>query len=88
MRFLKSLLAFGLGAASLLYLLNPTAGVDLIPDVLPGVGNIDEATATLILLACLRHFGLDLTALGRRRTRNLDADAHGAPPPGDAPRSP
>jgi hypothetical protein len=61
----RSLLKNGLigllGAASLVYLFNPTAGVfEFLPDNLPVVGNVDEATATAILLASLAHFGLDL----------------------------
>jgi len=42
-------------AVSLIYLLNPGAGlIELIPDALPVVGNLDEAAATALLLACLR----------------------------------
>ncbi len=53
---------------SALYLLNPTAGVDLIPDVLPIIGNIDEATAMAVFVACLRYFGYDLSGfLGKRK---------------------
>jgi uncharacterized membrane protein YkvA (DUF1232 family) len=34
-----------------IYLLNPTAGVlELIPDVAPVIGNLDEAGATALLL--------------------------------------
>lgn len=51
-----------LGGVALLYLINPTAGfLELIPDNLPIVGNLDEAAATAILLGVLRHFGFDLT---------------------------
>jgi uncharacterized membrane protein YkvA (DUF1232 family) len=42
-------------AASSLYLVNPGAGVfELLPDNLPGIGNLDEASATLLLVACAR----------------------------------
>ena len=45
----------------LIYLLNPTAGVfELLPDNLPVIGNLDEASAVMLILACLRHFGIDL----------------------------
>lgn len=45
----------------LIYLLNPTAGVfELLPDNLPIIGNLDEASAVMLILACLRHFGIDL----------------------------
>lgn len=52
------------GLLAFLYLLNPTAGVfELIPDNIPLVGNLDEATATMVLLAALRYFGIDLTEM-------------------------
>jgi hypothetical protein len=36
---------------SAIYLINPTAGVlELIPDVAPFIGNLDEAGATALLL--------------------------------------
>jgi len=59
-----------MGVLALLYLLNPGAGVfEVLPDHIPGVGNLDEATAALLLIACLRYFGLDLTRFLRARTR-------------------
>ncbi|MHC4884067.1 MAG: YkvA family protein [Planctomycetota bacterium] len=52
---------------SLIYLLNPSAGfIELIPDNLPVVGNIDEAGATWLIIACLRYLGVDLSALFHR----------------------
>jgi len=39
---------------SVLYIVNPTAGIiELIPDNLPFIGNLDEAAATVLLLKCL-----------------------------------
>jgi hypothetical protein len=39
-----------------IYLLNPTAGVlELIPDVAPGIGNLDEAGAAALLIFGLRY---------------------------------
>lgn len=36
---------------SLVYLINPGAGVfELLPDNIPGIGNLDEATAVAVLL--------------------------------------
>jgi hypothetical protein len=74
---LKSGIVGLLGAMSLIYLLNPTAGVfEFLPDNLPIVGNLDEATATAILLASMAHFGFDLRGLlhrfglGPKRTTN------------------
>ena len=49
-----------------IYLVNPTAGmVELIPDVVPFIGNLDEATATALLLGCLSYFGIELPFLRR-----------------------
>ena len=56
-------LVAGLGVVlGTIYLLNPTAGlVELIPDALPGIGNLDEAGAAALLIFGLRYF------LARRR---------------------
>ncbi len=57
------------GVLSLLYLLNPTLGVfEFIPDNIPFVGNLDEATATMVLIAALRYFGWDVSDLFKKRT--------------------
>lgn len=38
------------------YLLNPTAGfIELIPDNLPIIGNLDEAAATALLIYCVQY---------------------------------
>lgn len=59
-----------MGLLSLVYLFNPSLGVfEIIPDNFPIFGNLDEATATAILLACLRYYGLDLTRWFRRGER-------------------
>ena len=64
---MKSFLVAVAGILSFLYLLNPTFGVfELLPDNIPLVGNVDEATATMVLLGALRYFGMDLTTLFRR----------------------
>lgn len=69
---MKSLFVALAGLFAFLYLLNPTLGVfELLPDNLPLVGNIDDATATMVLLGALRYFGYDLTNLFQRR-RALD----------------
>lgn len=64
---MQRIFVFGMALLSLLYLLNPTAGVfEIIPDNFPFFGNLDEATAATILLACLRYYGWDLTRWLRR----------------------
>lgn len=43
------------------YLVNPTAGVlELIPDVVPVLGNLDEATALALLISGLGYFGVNV----------------------------
>jgi uncharacterized membrane protein YkvA (DUF1232 family) len=40
-----------------IYILNPTFGVfEIIPDNIPYIGNLDEASAVLLILACLKEF--------------------------------
>lgn len=63
---LKSLLVGGFAVLMVIYLLNPLAGIDFLPDNLPIVGNLDEATATAMLLGCLSYFGIDLPWLRRK----------------------
>jgi len=66
---MKSFLVGLAGVLSLLYLLNPTLGVfEFIPDNLPLIGNIDEATATMVLLSVLRYFGWDLADFFKKKT--------------------
>jgi uncharacterized membrane protein YkvA (DUF1232 family) len=48
---MKMLLYLGAVLLGALYILNPTAGVlELIPDNLPFVGNLDEAAATAMVI--------------------------------------
>ena len=38
-----------------IYILNPTFGIfEIIPDNLPYIGNLDEASAVLLILACIK----------------------------------
>ena len=65
---MKSLLVALAGILAFLYLVNPTFGVlEFLPDNIPFVGNVDEATASMVLLAALRYFGIDLTDLFKRK---------------------
>ena len=38
-----------------------------MPDNIPLVGNVDEATASMVHLGALRYFGYDLTDLFKRK---------------------
>jgi hypothetical protein len=67
MRVIRHMLIMGLAACMVLYLVNPTAGIlELLPDNLPLVGNLDEAGATLILLQILAYYGIRLPFSERR----------------------
>ncbi len=76
---MKSIIVACLGIVSLLYLLNIGAGIiELIPDNIPFVGNLDEGGAAMLLLMCLRYFGMDLTKLFEKdpRKKNVTGDKH------------
>ncbi len=66
---MKKLIVVILGLLSTLYIINPGAGVfELIPDNIPFIGNLDEAAAVALLLACLRYFGIELPDIfGRKK---------------------
>jgi hypothetical protein len=54
-----------------LYIFNPGAGIiELLPDQLPIVGNLDEAAMTALFLACLR--GLRQLRRDRKEGRRGD----------------
>ena len=43
---------YAMAIIGVIYLLNPTAGVfELIPDIIPGIGNLDESIAVLMIIA-------------------------------------
>ena len=64
----KTLLVAVIGVIATIYLLNPTAGfIELIPDNIPVLGNLDEAGATAILISCLAYFGIDVTQIIKRK---------------------
>ncbi len=63
-RLVKEMLILALAAIAGIYLLNPTAGLfELIPDVIPFLGNLDEAGAMLILVNTAAYYGLDLSRM-------------------------
>ncbi|HRF81325.1 MAG TPA: DUF1232 domain-containing protein [Flavobacteriales bacterium] len=65
---MKKLFVALAGVLSFIYLVNPTFGVfEFLPDNLPLIGNLDEATATMVLLGALRYFGWDVTDLFVKR---------------------
>ncbi len=70
---MKNIMVALAGLASLIYLINPTAGIiEIIPDNLPIIGNLDEGTAAAVLLAALRYYGVDLTNFLRKGIKEPD----------------
>ncbi|MCZ6512995.1 MAG: DUF1232 domain-containing protein [Nitrospinae bacterium] len=83
---IKNILVLVAGLLSLVYLLNPTAGVfELIPDNLPIVGNLDEAAACAIILAAFRYYGIDLTSFLGRGVKNRSKSSDGKEDPKSPP---
>ncbi len=73
---INSLIVGGLGLISAIYLFNPGAGfIELIPDNIPIIGNLDEAAAVTILISCLAFFGIDIGRLFGRKTETAAKDA-------------
>ncbi len=61
---MKSIFVALVGIFSFVYLINPTAGfIEFLPDNLPFIGNLDEATATAFLLSALGYFGIDVSRI-------------------------
>lgn len=74
-RLLREMFILGLAAVAFIYLINPTAGIiELIPDVVPIIGNLDEAGAVLILVNTLAYYGIDVTRLYGRSDRKTSRE--------------
>ena len=68
---MKGIIVFFSGLIAILYLLNIGLGfIELIPDNIPLVGNLDEAAAVTLLLMCLRYFGMDITRLFQKKSNS------------------
>jgi hypothetical protein len=66
---MKGFIVLCLGLISTMYLLNIGAGfLELIPDNIPLVGNLDEAAAAALLIMCLSYFGIDLANIFKKKT--------------------
>lgn len=60
---MKGIIVFLIGLFALLVLIMPS----VLPDFIPIIGALDEATATAVLIACARYYGWDLSKfLGRK----------------------
>jgi hypothetical protein len=67
-RILREMVILGIAAFLVIYMINPTAGfIELLPDNLPLFGNLDEATATLILLRIAAYYGINVSWLAGKQ---------------------
>ncbi len=74
---MKNFIVAIIGIISAMYLLNVGYGfVELIPDNFPVIGNLDEATATALLLSCLSYFGIDLFNIFKKDSKENQTEAN------------
>jgi hypothetical protein len=67
-RLLKEMVILAVAAIAAIYLVYPSLGFfELIPDAVPLLGSLDEASATLILVGTLRYYGFDISKLYGKR---------------------
>ncbi|MBT7609654.1 MAG: DUF1232 domain-containing protein [Bacteriovoracaceae bacterium] len=63
------------GLIGVIYIFNPTAGfIELIPDNLPIIGNLDEAAAVILVISALRYFGFDVTNIFNKKESSHSPD--------------
>ena len=61
---------------AIFYIINPTAGfIELIPDNIPLIGNLDEAGAVFILISALKYFGFELPNIFKKEEQIKKKDA-------------
>lgn len=73
---MKSIFVIVLALLSIIYLLNPSAGIfELIPDNIPFIGNVDEGLASFILFSCIEYFrNKQIGVFGNRKKRKSFLD--------------
>lgn len=75
----KSVIVFLAGLMSAIWLLNlPVLGN--VDDMIPFIGNLDEAAAALVLINCLAYFGFDLTRFIKPVSEAAHKKNNAAPP--------
>ena len=72
----KEVFILFLGFLALFYMLIDPLQFDLIPDLIPLIGWLDDGMAITVLVAVLKHYGVDLTNfLGERGEKAKELDA-------------
>ena len=63
----KDIFVAGLGILGVMYLLNLSFGVlEILPDNLPIIGNMDEAAALFLVYSAMEYFGWNVKSLFTR----------------------
>lgn len=63
----KDFLVVMAGVIGILYIMNPTAGIlELIPDIIPFIGNLDEAAAMFLIYSAAEYFGYNIKSLFKK----------------------
>ena len=69
---LAKALAWGIVVFGGLYILNPiVGGIDLVPDAIPFVGNLDDAAVMFLMFGAMRYLGMRLPEFIERWARPL-----------------
>lgn len=81
---MKRILIILSGILSLIYLFNPGSGlIEFIPDVIPGLGNVDEGLAAYVLISVISYLsGKEFGLFGKKDdpdNRTLDSGAKEEP---------
>ncbi|MEO0414226.1 MAG: hypothetical protein AAF226_04640 [Verrucomicrobiota bacterium] len=77
---ITSVVVGAVGVFCAVYLLNFTAGGVIpfeIPDVIPGLGNLDEAAAATLLISSLAYFGIDVGGIFGRFAKKAKPASNG-----------
>ncbi|HEY9885732.1 MAG TPA: hypothetical protein V6C96_00585, partial [Vampirovibrionales bacterium] len=78
----------GVGLLSVLYLANFTfGGLEFLPDALPILGNLDEITATVILLSALKYFDIDVMEMFSGKSDELKDNPEAPEPRYEGPKN-
>lgn len=70
--FMKRILILLAGLLSAVYLFNPGAGIfELIPDNIPGIGNVDEGLAAYVLFSVVTYLlGKNVGMFGAKKEKS------------------
>ena len=72
----QDLTVIGVAFFAIFYLINPTAGfIELIPDNIPLIGNLDEAGAVFILIAAFKYFRFEMPNIFKKEEKSTSENS-------------